>query len=490
MRIFSHTIKFILLTSPFILFLAGCSSYPERMAMMKQDFVLGNYEEALSEIDDDDCDGGGDQLLCLLERATIKQNMGDFEGSNLDFETAYNIIIDYESRPTVSIRDMSAEVGAALYNETTLSYKGYGFEKFLIHIYKALNYLMLGDLEGAGVEIRRLDERRKIEIAEHERELGDATEAAHEQNLQKDQLADVSSQLIKAYGPAYDLAESVTNLYLSAFGSYLSSLQYDLDGSYLEALIDSRRVIAQAPNFESARIDAVSYGADDIHFPPVELDLSRSGDLLLFFQCGLSPVKKEIFIPIPTGRGLMAVAFPVYQAVPTKLEWAVVYIDGREAGRTRMLSNIEAKQIRNLIDQIPVLIVRQIVRAVVKGVALRAASKEGGGWGELAMSLYNVLSEHADLRSWLLLPRNIQALRLYPPEGKHNVRIALIGRGGSPLGDVSMDLKFRNDQTHLVNLRGIGYTPLLPNGLTITEQWRAIPRVPLRDRPRTILGKN
>ena len=58
-----------------------------------------------------------------------------------------------------------------------------------------------------------------------------------------------------------------------------------------------------------------------------------------------------------------------------------------------------------------------------------------------------------------------------------------------PIWDVSMDLVFRNDQTLLVNLRGIGYTPLLPDGLTITEQWRSIPRVPLRDRPRTILGK-
>ena len=486
MRIFSHTIKFILLTSPFILFLAGCSSYPERMAMMKQDFVLGNYEEALSEIDDDDCDGGGDQLLCLLERATIKQNMGDFEGSNQDFETAYNVIIDYESRPTVSIRDMSAEVGAVLYNETTLSYKGYGFEKFLIHIYKALNYLMLGDLEGAGVEIRRLDERRKIEIAEHERELGDATEAAHEQNLQKDQLADVSSQLIKAYGPAYDLAESVTNLYLSAFGSYLSSLQYDLDGSYLEALIDSRRVIAQAPNFESARIDAASYGADDIHFPPVELDLSRSGDLLLFFQCGLSPVKKEIFIPIPTGDGWLAVAFPVYQTVPTDLKQAIVYLDGEEAGTTAMLSNIEAKQIRNLVDQIPVMIVRQAVRVIIKGVVLHQVSKEAGGWGELIMSIYNTVSEQADLRSWLLLPQNIQALRLYPSSGKHTIRIDLVGDSGMTLGEVSLDLEFNNNQTTLINLRAIGYTPSLPSSLTITNQVRTILRPSLTARPRTV----
>ncbi len=484
MGINNKIIRFLLLTT--IITLSGCSSYPERMAVMKQDFVLGNYEKALSEIDDDDCEGGGEQLLCLLERATIKQNMGDFEGSNRDFETAYDLIRDYENRPTVSIRDMSAEVGAALYNETTLSYKGYGYEKFLIHIYMALNYLMLGDLEGAGVEIRRLDERRKIEIEEHERALRDAAEAAHEQNLQEDQLSDVSSQIIKAYGPAYDLAESVSNLYLSAFGSYLSALHYDLDGDYSEALIDCRRIIAQVPNFESARIDAVSYGADDIRLPAVELDLNQRGDLLLFFQCGLSPVKKEIFIPIPTGDGWLAVAFPIYQTVPTDLKQAIVYLDGEEAGTTGMLSNIEAKQIRNLVDQIPVMIIRQAVRVIVKGVVLHQVSKEAGGWGELIMSIYNTVSEQADLRSWLLLPQNIQALRLYPPIGKHTVKIDLLGDSGVTLGGVSLDLEFKNNQTTLINLRAIGYTPSLPNTLTITNQVRTIPRPPLTNRPKTV----
>lgn len=477
-------IKLLLLTS-IVLLLAGCASYPERMARMKQDFVLGDYEAALAAIDPDDCEGGGDQLLYLLERATIKQNMGDFEGSNRDFEAAYRVIEDYENRPGVSLRDMGSEVSAALVNETTLSYKGYGFEKMLVHIFKAMNYLMLGDLEGAGVEIRRLDERRKTELKKRQDEIEDAAQAARDQELEDKQLSDISGKILQAYGPARSRAATVADLYLSAFGSYLSALHYDLDGSYSEALIDCRRVIEQVPAFDYARIDAVSLGANDISPPTVELDLTRSGDLLLFFQCGLSPVKREVFIPIPTGDGWIAIAFPVYNTVPTRLKQAVVYIDGAEAGSTEMLSDIEAKQIRNLIDQIPVLIVRQIVRAVVKGVALRTASKEGGEWAELAMSLYNLFSEHADLRSWLLLPQNIQALRLYPPEGKHTVRISLTGEGGTTLGDVSLDLEFKNDRTVLVNLRGIGYTPLLPDGLTITEQSRSIPRVPLLNRPRT-----
>ncbi|MFH1038702.1 MAG: hypothetical protein V1789_08570 [PVC group bacterium] len=485
-----HIPRLLFIAPLLLLALAGCASYPERMAAMKQDFVLGDYTGAMAAIDPDDCEDGRDRLLCLLERATIKQSMGDFEGSNRDFETAYEVITDYENRPSVSIRDAGSETAAVLVNDTALPYKGAGYEKMLVHIYKALNYLMLGDLEGAGVEIRRLDERRKIELEKHEKEIAEAAEAAREQEIEDEQLSDIRGRILNAYGPARGLAEKVNNLYLSAFGSYLSSLHYDVAGSYSEALIDCRRVLEQAPFFDYARIDAVSLGANDIRAPAVDLDLNASGDFLLFFQCGLSPVKDEAFIPIPTSRGWLAVAFPFYRTVPTSLDKAVVYIDGVEAGASEMLSDIEAKQIRNLIDQIPALIIRQIVRVVIKEVALQAASKEAGGWGELAMSFYNLFSEHADLRSWLLLPKNIQALRLYPPLGKHAVRIALVGSEGAVLGDVTLDLEFANDRTVLVNLRAIGFTPSLPDGLTITEQWRSIPRVPLQDRPQTVLIAN
>ncbi len=477
----------VLAAGALITTLAGCASYPQRMAVMKQDFVRGDYEGSLAAIDPDDCADGRERLLCLLERATIKQNMGDFEGSNQDFETAYEVITDYESRPSVSIRDAGSETAAVLVNDTALPYKGNGFEKMLVHIYKALNYLMLGDLEGAGVEIRRLDERRKIELKKREDEIEEAAQAARDQEVAEDQLSDISGQLLKAYGPDRNKAETVNNLYLSAFGSYLSSLHYDIQGSYSEALIDCQRVLEQVSSFDYARIDAVSLGANDIRAPGAALDLTASGDLLLFFQCGLAPVKEEVFIPIPTSRGWLAVAFPVFRAIPTRLEQAVVYIDGAEAGRTEILSNIEAKEIRTLIDQIPVLIIRQIIRAAVKGVALEAASKEAGGWGEFALSLYNLFSEQADLRSWLLLPKNIQALRLYPPTGKHNVRIDLVGGGGAVLGNVILDLDFANDRTVLVNLRAIGFTPSLPDGLTVTQQWREIPRAPLRSRPVPIL---
>lgn len=483
-----RTIRFFLIPLPLLPLLAACASYPARMAAVKQDFALGNYESAISDISDSDCEGGNEQILALLERATIKQSMGDFEGSNRDFEAAYTVMVEYENRPSVSLRDISSEAGAALVNETTLPYKGTGYEKFLIHIYKALNYLMLGDYEGAGVEIRRLDRRREIELETNRQARKAADEAAREEKLNRQDLDGISGQLLNAYGPARARADTVSNLYLSAFGSYLSGLNYDLEGSWSEAVIDYRRVLEQVPSARYARIDAVLSGAGDVAAPGAEVDLRESGDLFLVFQCGLAPVKDQIYIPLKIGDGLISLAFPFYRTVPTRLERAAVYIDGRDVGATEILSDIEAKQIRELIDQIPVLVVRQAVRAAVKATMLHVAKKEGGAWGGFAASLYNVFSEQADLRSWLLLPKNIQVLRAYPPEGQRKVRIDILDGGGTVLDTFNLDLEFRNDQTILLNLRAVGYTPLNPGGLIVTNQWRALPRVPLSSRPRPSLG--
>ncbi len=471
-------------------FLAGCASYPERMARVKVDFVHGQFESALSAIPDKDCGCGKNQVLTLLERAILKQSLGDFEGSNRDFEIAYAVMEDYENRPAVSLRDLGSETGAALVNETTLPYKGTGYEKFLVHIYKTLNYLMLGDGEGAGVEIRRLDRRREIELETNRKARAAAEEASREKDIPAENLSTIENQLLSAYGAARDRAATVSNLYLSAFGSYLSALHYDLAGSWSEALIDYRRVLNQVPAFRFARIDAILSGAAAIPAPKEKVDLKTSGDLFLIFQCGLSPVKHEISIPIPVSDGLISIAFPYYIPVPTQMARAAVSIDGTGFGVTEILSDIEAKQIRELIDQIPVLIVRQAIRAAIKATMLHVAQEEGGAWGGLAASLYNVFSEQADLRSWLLLPQNIQVLRAYPPEGTRAVRIDILGQNGSVLESVNLELEFSNDQTVLLNLRAIGYTPLLPDGMTITQQWRTLDRVPLSNRPRTCLGRD
>jgi len=126
----------------------------------------------------------------------------------------------------------------------------------------------------------------------------------------------------------------------------------------------------------------------------------------------------------------------------------------------------------------------------VKAVILQQAGKQGGILGSIAASIYNIASEQADLRSWLTLPKNIQALRIYPPEGKHRLQLALTGAGGEVVWrSEEREVEFRDDRTLLINLRGIGGGPPATGPITVSEQSRELPRKPLSYRPGSIAAR-
>ena len=474
-----------------LILLCGCASYTNRLAKAKNHYICGNYAESLKNIDPGDCESGVDQLIFLLERANIKQCMGDFQGSNDDYEKAYSLIKDYESRPDYNIRAGLSEGSALFTNETVIPYKGEGYEKIMLHVCKAINFIMLGDLDGARVEIRRLDERLKKEKKRHEDTIAAADQKAREKNINNYQVSEINQRVLNSMGSTANLSSKVKSLYLSAFGSYLSSILYDMDGDYNDARIDAVRVVEIVPNFEYAARDAVVLGSENVRTPLGKsgIDLRNRGEMVLFYQCGLAPVKQEVKIAIPVlNVGVIATAFAVYQTIPTELHQAIIYIDGKEAGHTGILTDVEAQAIRTLVDNLPYTIVRAALRAATKGVTTYVVKEQFGIWGTLAASIYNVASESADLRSWLTLPKNIQGLKIYPHEGKHKIKIALVDyRDNIIWQSKPRNIEFKNNRTVFINLRAIGRTPILPNTVNVTDHWVTLPRVPLSGRPNYLM---
>jgi hypothetical protein len=87
----------------------------------------------------------------------------------------------------------------------------------------------------------------------------------------------------------------------------------------------------------------------------------------------------------------------------------------------------------------PILLTRQTVRAVSKFLAQQTAKEKFGALGELGVMAYSVISENADLRSWLTLPENVQILRVSLPAGRQQLRLQ---SPNSLLGtDLTIDVK-------------------------------------------------
>ena len=60
-------------------------------------------------------------------------------------------------------------------------------------------------------------------------------------------------------------------------------------------------------------------------------------------------------------------------------------------------------------------------------------------WRAVATSIWNVVSEQADLRCWRTLPQTYQVSRIYLPEGTYPCRIDLVGGGSYDLGTVVVE---------------------------------------------------
>jgi hypothetical protein len=84
---------------------------------------------------------------------------------------------------------------------------------------------------------------------------------------------------------------------------------------------------------------------------------------------------------------------------------------------------VRALAVKALKEKATVIAMRQIVRAVAKGVTVTTAKNNLGELGGLAANIWNIVSESADLRSWLTLPANAQILRATLPSGRQKLEL-------------------------------------------------------------------
>jgi hypothetical protein len=168
--------------------------------------------------------------------------------------------------------------------------------------------------------------------------------------------------------------------------------------------------------------------------------LEGKARLVVLYEEGLAPKKTEMSVAYPLGSAdsIGAVALPVYaEAFPGPVPVGVT-VGGRRVGSTAPICSVGALAARSLAERMPGIVTRQVARAITKGVAAKAAKDSGGGWAELAVTLYNVISEQADLRSWLTLPAHIHVLSAWVEPGCR--RVVLQGPGGGELwgGEVTL----------------------------------------------------
>ena len=339
--------------------------------------------------------GSNDSLLYLLNAGVVKQMRGDYRESNRLLEAAEVWVEAFLTR------SVSREAASFLVNDQTRPYAGATYEQALINYYKALNYLLLGDVGEAVVECRRLDVR----------------------------LNDLAGRTGKAglFGE-------------EAFLRYFTGLLYEAAGESADALVGYRNALAlygrAAPPAVSEAVVRLArrVGLADVaaavstDFPAAAGAAPAAAQVVVVVHAGRVPRKVTESVVVPTVHG-----FPVRLSLPQLTgarsgRHAVTITVGGAAGHAALVEDVAAVAHRELDDRRGRDLARLVARAVSKELAAQAARQKGGDVAGILVRVANIATEVADTRSWESLPAQIYLARLPVAPGAVTLDVAVDGR--------------------------------------------------------------
>lgn len=413
--------RFISIISLLAIFMmVSCRTYYQKSIDTEQALLSQNYEKAEASIQSNKfLKRKRNLLLYHLELGRIKNLQGDYEASNKHLNKA-----DYMMEEFRNFFDMAAGVTV---NASIQSYQAASHEQILVHYFKAINYIKLGDLEEALVEVRRID-------------------------LKQAKNNHAVSGKLKKYGK-------------DPFGLMLMGMIYEADGDYNNAFIAYRNAQKVYDEDQTGLYSRYPFTLEEdlartaamagMTYPiKTTYDHLENGELILFWENGLAPIKEEkniIFslnqnnqdyyfesddlqVPVdydfskddpnfnPSDIGTIRLAIPYYVPRPFGLRSATV-THNKQPVRIEQISDITGLAFQIERDNYLKELGKNLLRITLKKIS-ELALTEQNEYAGFALGVANFATEKADTRNWQSLPGEIQYTRIPLEEGTNVITIS------------------------------------------------------------------
>lgn len=424
-----------------VLLLAGCAStsvfnpYPSQAEGFRRGINSPETDAVLTTLDR--YRQNADRMLYLMERARIEQLAGKFDASKSDFAEVIDVFRVIDDKARISLSGAGAAGSSLLTNDNAIPYRGAAYERVLVHQFQALNYLALGDREGAAVELRNAQQQQRQSELEY---ADDLSKAQGEAVQNKVLLSDFDNH----FAGMDAVTGKLKNSFQNGYTFYMSAVIWEALGEYNDALVDYKKALELVPDNAALQQDVIRANG---YFGGGSKPPAGHGAVVVLFEQGFVPARRGININIPTtDGGWFSVAFPVYDANDYVPPSPLTVRYNNQRVETAVLSDTSALAVKALKEQVPRMLVRQVLRARTKYEMQKQAAQQGGLGAQLFTNLYNLVSEQADLRSWLTLPANAQAVRLSLPAGMQSLEMS-----GST-GSLSVPLTVRAGSTTIIRV--------------------------------------
>jgi len=402
------------------LLLQSCASYGSHATTMRDGMLTGHPELSLAIAEKEDLDQK--EVIASLDKGMLRRINHDYTGSNQILEVAKQEI---EKLYGFSVTENLASVTI---NETLRGYEGDRYEQLLLHAYMAMNYIQLGQIDGARVEMLQAN----VKMMEWGDEPEEEAFLRYLEGIIYESLGEEDSALI-SYRKAY-------TVYKEKGGE-----QYPIAPDLIKK--DLLRLLAWQGLWSEYKSYKKEFNM--ANYKPAKAS-NKFGELVVILNNGLAPIRSEkaIYIFSTEVQQNLRVAFPVYDRPKQSLYASRVSVNNKQHA-LETVEDIDVLARYSLEQDMPGIMVRATARAVVKYNTQKTAADNGSIAG-LLMTVTNIVTERADTRSWTTLPQEIQLQRVLLPVGEHQLQIELVNAAGRVVDVIDEKVVIKPKQSSFV----------------------------------------
>lgn len=429
----------------------GCGLNMQRnYAHMRPQLVSHQYEQAARYVESvkDTFYAKNNRLLYYMDRGMTLHLAGDYRASNAVLEQAKTAAEDLWTE------SVGAHAAAWVTTDNSLPYQGEDFEKVMLHLVAALNYLAVGAYDDARVEARQIT--AKLEL--YNQKYGEA------KNYYSDDAFArwLSGRLGETAGDTQSLNDAWID-YRKALRVYARDYGRYGQKAPRQAVADALQVLDRLGGDFADERKALHHDFPDIAVPSAQQSKSL-GRVVLLHLNGEAPFKVDEFWTVWTGPDVLRIAYPRFVAKRPQIAYARVSLRGVAGyGYTEKAEDITAIAIQNLDDHMGRIKGRAIARALAKfaagktaqvvGAEQRSSTGELVAVGGLLWNWGNAIAEEADKRSWITLPAEIGIAEVWAVPGKATVDVDFMAPGDRVLEHAEFNIEIGAGQTTFLSYR-------------------------------------
>ena len=407
---------------------AGCGLKMEQHYQQMRPFMVeGNWNAAADFVEGVKEKFYGDEKNRVLYYMDM--------GYTLHMAKQYDRSQTFLTKAADSIQDLwtesiSSHLSALVGTDNSLPYQGEDFEKVMVHVYGALNFALQNNYESARIEARIVTDKLELYNSKYE----------ESKNVYRDDafIRWFSGWLRETEGGVQALNDAKID-YHNAVDLYRQQYTPHYATPLPSFVVQDLFRTAEASGIMDT-VEDIREAYPDLTWPK-QSEIAGQGQVLFIHQNGESPHKIDRYIEAQAGDDKIRVAFPELVTKPKRITTARMTIEGTALStQTKLMQPITKIAVQNLSDRMGRIMTKAIATAVAKYLAAKGAQKAGQSVGgtagtvmQLGGAIFGAVSyavEEADKRSWITLPSEIWAGRLFLDPGVYTIKVDFMDANG------------------------------------------------------------